>query len=113
MQQSEAYDEEDDNEFVSKYRDVKDKIVLKGTLKEKLEQLDKRETELLQEISRLNQKIEELKEEKRSGRSSHRSMSGGSDRSHRSLNEKAQANVYQIQTNLINFCLKKILIKGD
>ena len=41
---------------------MKEKIVLKGTLKEKLEQLDNRETELLKEINRLNNVIQTLNE---------------------------------------------------
>ena len=85
----------DDAEFVSNASDMKEKIVLKGTLKEKLEQLDNRETELLKEINRLNNVIQTLNE-KRSARSSNRSRSAGSFRSsssHTSLNEKAQLNV--------------------
>ncbi len=97
MQKSENYEDIDDEkteEFVSKFSEIKDKLVLKGSVKEKLEQLDKRETELLEEIKRLNAVIQQY-EEKRSARSSHRSLSGShrSVSSHTSLNnEKAQLN---------------------
>ena len=84
LQQSETYDDVNDEEFVSQYASTEGKIVLKGTLKEKLAQLDKRETELLQEINHLNKKIRELKEERRPSRNSNRSHSGGSGRSSRS-----------------------------
>ena len=100
MQKSENYDDEIDgldNEFVSK-SNMKEKIILKGTIKEKLEQLDERETELLLEINRLNNIITNANE-KHSIRSSHRSQSG----SHRSSSshsiEKNQLNV----KNTFNF----------
>ncbi len=38
----------------------KDKIVLKGTTREKLEQLDKRETQCLKEIGRLNDELRKI-----------------------------------------------------
>lgn len=52
---------DDSNDFISKFRNHSKKLVLKGTLKEKLEQLDQRETELLNEIDILNEELESLR----------------------------------------------------
>ena len=104
MQKSEAYDETDNyvkNEpadFKSKYfkpftslisdcynsrNKYLEKLALTGSLEKKLEQLDRRETELLNEIARLNTLIEPRKS------SLHRSSS------RESFNEKNKLNVLQ------------------
>ena len=72
---------------------MKEKIILKGSLNEKLIQLDDRETELLIEINRLNNIIQDFQNEKHSSRNSHRSQSGSHRSSSSQTSEKNQLNV--------------------
>lgn len=56
---------QDEDQFRAALKDFKRKMILKGTLSQKLEIMDLRENELLKEIERLNEALEtKSKEEK-------------------------------------------------
>jgi FixJ family two-component response regulator len=94
LQKSENYHDDNDdleNEFVSD-SNMKEKNILKGSLKEKLKQLENREKELLLEVNRLNNIIQNLNVN-HSARKSHRSQSDDHRSSSSQTSEKSQLNV--------------------
>ncbi len=100
-------------------RNFEEKLVLTGGLKEKLEQLDKRETELLNEIARLNKlnpfnrkhSSHSLTLDKNKNRStSSESFNTADQRSMKNDNEKNDVSlqrlkllVFRIETKVISF----------
>lgn len=92
----------DSNDFISKFRNHSTKIILKGTLLEKLAQLDQRETDLLEEIEKLNEELLELKNTKpSSSRLDKRTPSlngSGSDRSRDTRSNSQNENIKTLQS---------------